>query len=36
MRKLVWMPLIGAVQAQHLATFEKYPKRIQLKGADVT
>jgi arylsulfatase A-like enzyme len=33
-RKLVWMPLIGAVQAKHQATFKKYPPRIQLKGGE--
>jgi hypothetical protein len=34
-RKLVHVPMIGAFAAQHMKTFEKYPKRIQLKGADV-
>jgi arylsulfatase len=31
-RKLVWMPVLGGIQAQHLKTFEKYPPHIQVKG----
>ena len=33
-RKLVWMPLIGAIQAKHMATFKKYPPNIQVKGGE--
>ncbi|MEI6530817.1 MAG: sulfatase-like hydrolase/transferase [bacterium] len=31
-RKLVYMPLLAAIKAHHLKTFDKYPKRIQIKG----
>jgi hypothetical protein len=30
----VHVPMIGAFAAQHLKTFEKYPERIEVKGAD--
>ena len=33
-RKLVHMPMLAAFAAQHLKTFEKYPKRIQVMGGD--
>jgi arylsulfatase A-like enzyme len=32
-RKLVLLPVISGIHAQHMATFKKYPPRIQLKGA---
>jgi len=33
-RKLVYMPLIGAINAAHMKSFEKYPPRIQVKGGE--
>ena len=33
-RKLVTLPIMSAISAQHQKTFEKYPPRIQVKGAD--
>jgi hypothetical protein len=32
-RKLVWLPVLAGIQAQHIKTFQKYPPRIQVKGA---
>jgi len=34
-RKLVHMPMLAAFAAQHLKTFDKYPKRIQVMGGDM-
>ena len=33
-RKLVYLPVLSAINAYHRKTFEKYPPHIQLKGAE--